>query len=57
MILPERVLGSPGAQWMASGAAKAPMCFLTSPTRSFLRESAGGGRGAAVAWGRVSGRD
>lgn len=26
MILPLRVLGSPGAQWILSGAANAPIC-------------------------------
>ncbi len=26
MILPDRVLGRPGAQWMVSGTAKAPAC-------------------------------
>ena len=30
MILPERVLGSAGANWMRSGAARAPMSLRTS---------------------------
>ena len=30
---------SPGAQWMTSGAAKAPICSRTVATRSFLMAS------------------
>ena len=29
MILPERVLGRPGAQWMTSGVAMGPMALRT----------------------------
>ena len=38
MILPERVLGSAGVNWIFSGAASAPMSWRTSWTSS-LRSS------------------
>ena len=41
MILPERVLGRPGAQWMTSGVAIGPMTSRTVAISSFF--SAGGG--------------
>ena len=34
MILPERVLGSPGANWILSGEAMAPISLRTWPTSS-----------------------
>ncbi|CAI7780185.1 unnamed protein product [Closterium sp. NIES-54] len=40
MILPLRVLGRCGAQWMWSGAAKAPICERTVRTSSRRRSSA-----------------
>ncbi len=42
MILPERVLGMPGAQWMVSGVAMGPMDLRTAATSSFLTLSSGG---------------
>lgn len=39
MILPDRVLGRPGAQWMTSGAANAPICSRTAMTSSFFSAS------------------
>ncbi len=33
------VLGKPGAQWMVSGAAKAPICLRTCAMRDFLVSS------------------
>ena len=41
MILPLRVLGNPGAQWMTSGAAKAPIWLRTLITSSFFSSSDG----------------
>lgn len=38
MILPDRVFGRPGAQWMTSGVATGPMCWRTSAMSS-LRSS------------------
>ena len=37
MILPERVLGRPGAHWMASGAAIGPISLRTWATRALLQ--------------------
>ena len=37
MILPERVLGRPGENWIWSGAANGPISFLTCST-SYLLE-------------------
>lgn len=42
MILPERVFGMPGAQWMVSGVAIAPMDLRTAATSSFRMLSSGG---------------
>ena len=39
MILPLRVLGRPGTNWTASGAAKAPICARTCPLSSALRDA------------------
>src|SRR5512140_1290834 len=41
MILPERVLGRPGAQWMTSGCASGPMPLRTCCTSSVRSESLG----------------
>jgi hypothetical protein len=41
MILPERVLGRPGANWIRSGEAMAPISFLTHCLSSPLRSSVG----------------
>ena len=41
MILPERVLGRPGAHWIRSGLAVGPIYFLTWWTRSFRNASLG----------------
>ena len=37
MILPERVLGSPGANWTRSGDAIGPISLRTRPTSSFFK--------------------
>ena len=39
MILPERVLGRPGANWMTSGRANGPISDRTSRTSSPRRDS------------------
>ena len=39
MILPERVLGRPGAQWMTSGVAIGPIAVRTCCLSSFLSAS------------------
>ena len=39
MILPERVLGKPGAQWITSGVAMGPISVRTCWTSSALRSS------------------
>src|SRR5262245_48670722 len=41
MILPERVLGSPGENWIRSGVASGPISFLTCWTSSFFSSSLG----------------
>jgi hypothetical protein len=41
MILPERVLGRPGAHWMTSGLAIGPISLRTQLTRSFYSTSEG----------------
>ena len=41
MILPERVLGRPGANWILSGVAIGPISLRTCPTRVFFRSSVG----------------
>ena len=41
MILPERVLGRPGAHWMTSGAAKGPISVRTHLTRAARNSSVG----------------
>jgi hypothetical protein len=41
MILPERVLGRPGAHWMASGVAIGPISLRTQATSSLRRASVG----------------
>src|SRR5262249_4930677 len=39
MILPERVLGRPGAHWMTSGVAIGPISLRTQATSSLRRSS------------------
>jgi len=39
MILPERVLGSPGANWIRSGEAIGPISLRTQSRSSFLSAS------------------
>ena len=39
MILPERVLGSAGVNWIFSGAASAPISLRTSPLSSWRSAS------------------
>ncbi len=39
MILPERVLGRPGAQWITSGVAMGPISLRTWATSSFFSAS------------------
>ena len=41
MILPERVFGSPGANWIWSGEAIGPMSLRTQATSSFRKSSVG----------------
>src|SRR6476469_5515941 len=41
MILPERVFGSPGANWIWSGDAIGPMSLRTHATNSFRNSSLG----------------
>ena len=41
MILPERVLGSPGANWIRSGEAIGPISLRTQPTSSLRSASLG----------------
>ena len=41
MILPERVLGRPGANWMTSGEAIGPISLRTQATSSLRRSSVG----------------
>ncbi|MNR69532.1 hypothetical protein D3C85_1948590 [compost metagenome] len=41
MILPERVLGRPGAHWISSGLAKLPISLLTRASSSFFSSSLG----------------
>ena len=41
MILPERVLGRPGAHWITSGAAKPPISWRTHLISSARRASVG----------------
>ena len=41
MILPERVLGSPGAHWMRSGVAMGPISFRTQRVSSPRSSSLG----------------
>src|SRR5690606_24173721 len=41
MILPERVLGRPGANWMISGRAKGPISWRTQSTNSLRSASSG----------------
>ena len=41
MILPERVLGRPGANWTLSGEAIGPISFRTQATSSFRSPSEG----------------
>ncbi len=41
MILPERVLGRPGAHWITSGLAIGPISLRTQPTSSFRSSSLG----------------
>src|SRR4051812_16384733 len=41
MILPERVLGSDGANWIRSGAAIGPISLRTHRTSSLRRDSEG----------------
>ncbi len=54
MILPERVLGRPGAQWMTSGVAMGPMTSRTVAISSFF-SAGGGGYSVPCAHGRVQG--
>ena len=42
MILPLRVFGSPGAQWMVSGVAMGPICFRTAAIKLLRIDSSGG---------------
>ena len=42
MILPDRVFGKPGANWMTSGVAIGPMSRRTQFTRSLRRSSDAG---------------
>ena len=41
MILPERVFGSPGANWIRSGDAIGPMSLRTQATNSVRSSSLG----------------
>ena len=41
MILPERVFGRPGANWMRSGEAIGPISLRTQPTSSLRSASVG----------------
>ena len=41
MILPLRVLGSPGAHWMTSGAANGPICSRTMRSSARRNSSEG----------------
>ena len=41
MILPERVLGRPGAHWIRSGEAIGPMSLRTQARSSFISSSEG----------------
>ena len=41
MILPERVLGRPGAHWMTSGVAIGPISLRTQLTSSLRSSSLG----------------
>ena len=50
MILPLRVFGSPGAQWITSGAANAPMIARTLPTSSLRSSSLGSTRSMSVTY-------
>ena len=42
MILPERVLGKPGANWIRSGAAMGPISLRTCLIRSLRKSSLSG---------------
>ncbi len=41
MILPDRVFGRPGANWMMSGAANGPISCRTQSTSSLRSDSSG----------------